>query len=175
MAVAHNYANALFELSVEKDCVVSYYNELKIIESVFTEDLFKFFVHPAIHRSEKFSVCQDIFQVFSKDILHFLLLVIEKDRIHDLKEMFLNYEEIYNHFQNIYVADIYTVIPLEQEQVVNLEKVLSVKLEKNLKLNNIVDKSILGGMKIIVDNKVYNYSIENKLEQLKEDLLSFDS
>ena len=43
---------------------------------------------------------------------------------------------------------------------------------KKVKLKNIIDYSLIGGLKVTLDGKVYDYSLKNRLDSLGATLLS---
>lgn len=67
-------------------------------------------------------------------------------------------------------ADVVSAVPLREEQLIDLEKKLAAIFNKRVEIVNHVDSSLLGGVRIIVDNMVIDNSIKSKLSQLKQKL-----
>lgn len=174
MSVSLAYAQALFDLSVESDNVVNYYNDIVLINDAVSDDFLKLMHQPKISKQTKIEECRIVLEGILPDVRNFVLFIVQKDRMYDFRSIMKEYIRLYNEYQNIYVAKVYSVVALSHEQIANMEKVLSVKLEKSIIVCNIVDTKLIGGLKIMVDNKVYNYSMKNKLDQLRTELLSIE-
>ena len=69
---------------------------------------------------------------------------------------------------NIKRGIVYTTIKLTSKQLTAIEKKVSKLLNANVTLTNIIDKSILGGLKVQVEDYILDDSIKNHLLQLKE-------
>ena len=79
---------------------------------------------------------------------------------------------LYNCSNSLINGIVFSTYKLNQEQILLIEKVIKNKRFKNIKLENKIDKSLINGIKIIIDNKVYNYSIANDIDMLKNKLMS---
>ena len=53
-----------------------------------------------------------------------------------------------------------------------LEANITLKLNKNVELTNVIDPSILGGVKIVVNDTVFDNSVANRLQALKQELIN---
>jgi len=56
---------------------------------------------------------------------------------------------------------------LSQQKLTEIEDQLVLLLEKPVAIKNVVDKTILGGFKIIINTKVIDNSLKGQLDQLK--------
>ena len=46
------------------------------------------------------------------------------------------------------------------------------KLNKKVELSNVIDTSLMGGIKVVVNDTVFDNSIANKVQSLKQELLN---
>ena len=85
--------------------------------------------------------------------------------------MILNSEKIgKNDKQNILEGTIYSVIELNEDQISRIEQVISKKLDKKVELKNEINSSLIGGVKVVINDMVFDGSITNRIESLKNSL-----
>ena len=65
-------------------------------------------------------------------------------------------------------VEIISAVPLTQEQLYKLQVRLIRLLRKQLDITTSVDPSLLGGVRILVENAVIDYSVKRRLSDLKE-------
>ena len=61
---------------------------------------------------------------------------------------------------------------LSKEQIEKIEKTLSLKEGKTVILKNKINPSLIGGAKIIINDRVYDNSVVNRIENIKKNLLA---
>lgn len=170
--VASRYSEAIYDLAVEENCLQEMYDSYILVTNVFKEnsDLIEILSHPEVVVDEKVDIVKDVFKSINKHLLNFICILIEKDRLREIYTVFEDFEVLYNVHFNIAVANVYSVDLLSEEQISLLKTKLEKKLDRDVKINNTVDKSLIGGMKIMIDNHVMDYSIKTKINDLSEDL-----
>ncbi|MBE6044084.1 F0F1 ATP synthase subunit delta [Clostridium thermopalmarium] len=164
------YALALYEIAEKNGKVEEYIKELKeILELIKTnEELLSVVKHPEITTSQKKRVFKSIFKGKVDDyILGFLLILIEKDRILYLEEKINEMEKIHLERQNILVANVKSVIPLNEDEKSTLIGKLKKMYGKNIILKEKIDKSIIGGLYIRVGDDVIDGTIKTKFEEIR--------
>ena len=109
---------------------------------------------------------------FILNVLNFLLLLIEKDRIGFLKEKVVQLEKIYLEKQNMIIAQVKSVIPLSEYQANKLTENLEKKFNKKIILKQEIDKSIIGGLYVVVGDEVIDGSVKSQLQQIKSQVLN---
>ena len=75
---------------------------------------------------------------------------------------------------NTMIAEIKTVIPLNEEEKENLILKLSEKYKKNIVLKEEIDESIIGGVFVKVGNDVIDGTIKSRLKDMKKLVQSRD-
>ena len=92
-----------------------------------------------------------------------------------MKNFVVNFDEfIKNCNESLNVKDgiVYSVNPLDQNQMLKIENAISVKLNCKVELVNVIDEKLIGGVKVQVEDKIFDGSIKNRLENLKNTLIS---
>ena len=80
------------------------------------------------------------------------------------------YAELVYESKNISNGTIYSAVELTDGQIKDFNKKTSDLTGKKVTLKNITDKSIIGGVKIIVEGKIIDATIKKRLIDLEESL-----
>lgn len=171
------YALALYEVAEENNKVEEYLNDLRQICDLIdnNKDFYEVIKHPQISTKRKKETFINIFKGKIDDqLLSFLLILIEKDRILYLREKLNEMEKIHREKNNTLLAMIKTAVPLLDSEMENLNRILEKKYNKKIIITAEVDKSILGGVFIRVGNDVIDGTIKSKLDEMKDLILKRD-
>ena len=171
------YALALYEVAEENNKVEEYLNDLRQICDLIdnNKDFYEVIKHPQISTKRKKETFINIFKGKIDDqLLSFLLILIEKDRILYLREKLNEMEKIHREKNNTLLAMIKTAVPLLDSEMENLNRILEKKYNKKIIITAEVDKSILGGLFIRVGNDVIDGTIKSKLDEMKDLILKRD-
>ena len=68
------------------------------------------------------------------------------------------------------LGTIFSIKPLSDGQLESFEKETGKLLRKQVRLENKVDKNLIGGVRIFIEGKVIDASIQRKLMNLRENL-----
>ena len=171
--IADRYAQALFEVGEETQTTSELYQELSELVDILNEnkDLYNFLKSPLIGREVKKNVMQNIFEnQLSNSMNNFLKVVIDKDRISAIENMKESYKSLLNDKNNILEGTAITAVELSEKEIKDLEKNLSIKYNKNVTLNNIVDETILGGVLVKLGNEEIDGTVRTRLSKMKKQL-----
>ena len=114
---------------------------------------------------------QNIFKnQLSNSMNNFLKLVIDKDRISAIENLKESYKSLLNDKNNILEGTAITAVELSEKEIKDLEKNLSIKYNKNVTLNNIVDETILGGVLVKLGNEEIDGTVRTRLSKMKNQL-----
>ena len=138
--LAKRYSDALIAVAKEKDKLDEVYNDLNtVVESLdAVKELSVFLAHPAIPYNEKKDVIQSIFQNrISQDVLVFLYLLLEKNKLMLVNTVLHCFEESIDNAKNILNVGVVSAVEVDADLRAKLQE----KLEK--KLLEILDMNIL--------------------------------
>lgn len=164
------YALALYEVAEEKNKVDEYINDLRQICDLIenNEDFYEVVKHPQISTKNKKRTFINIFKgKIDEELLSFLLILIEKDRILYLREKLNQMEKISLERKNILSAVVKTAVPLLESEFNALKEKLEKQYNKKIIMTTEIDKSLLGGVYVRVGNDVIDGTIKSKLEEMK--------
>ena len=167
----NEYALSLFSLAKEENLLDIFYNETKFLIEIFKdEELLNFIIDKFIRNSDKKKAINNGLNSINRYLLNFINIIIDDNREDDLIEIFDSFNSLYYKEKNIVEGIIYG-LEIGNEKINELEEVFSRKLKKRVVLKFKQDVSLIGGYKVIVDNKLYDNSYKNKLNKLKDKLL----
>lgn len=173
--ISKTYGEALFELSVEENKTDLFMEEITALSNILNEnpDFYNLMVHPKITKEDKVNVIEEVLKGrVSDEITGFFRLIIEKDRYQDIDAILQYFLDKMKEFKGIGVAYVETPIPLskEQEKAVE-EKLLATTGFKEMEMHYQLKKELIGGMVIRIGDRVVDSSVQNKLDDLKKQLL----
>ena len=96
------------------------------------------------------------------------------DRSHIELVLLHDYLTYYYHLRNTSFGTIYSARLLPVDQIEKVEKAISKQIERNVKLENKIDESLLAGVKVVINNVVWDGSYKAKLKIIKENLINGD-
>ena len=171
--IANRYAEALFQLSEEENITKEIYNELHSVLNIIksNKDLDNVLKSPLVAKAEKVQLIETLFNnKINNNLKNFLKILVEKGRISSLKSIELTFKQLLNEKNNIIEGTVISAIPLTDEKVKELEEKLSKKYNKNVTLENKVDKTILGGVLVRLGNTQIDGSVKTRLDNIKDQL-----
>lgn len=192
--VSKVYGEALFEFAKENNQLEKIYEESLDIIDVFSteEDISKFLLSPKTTDEEKIEFLKSLFVdniwKSSKSILYrffklvnpkgenqkiidFLAIIIKKGRQKDIVAILKHFIHLVLQDKNIGEAEVYSAMPLSEIQKERLEEKLinSTQFDKFI-VNYNVDESLIAGLKIKIDDKVYDTTYKTKLFDISKNL-----
>lgn len=173
-SVAKRYAVALFQIAKEQNLLDTTEEEVRVIKEVFTgnNELLAFLQHPKVTSEAKKKFIGDAFENLSTQVKNTLLLMVERHRTDVISQMAVDFIELFNDERSVAEAQVYSVRPLTDPEREAVSSAFAAKVgKKTLKLENIVDHSVLGGIKLRIGNRIFDGSVSGKLERLERELL----
>lgn len=168
--MAHSYSDALFTLASEEKKLDLVKEQLCFVDETIRkhDDFLYMMTHPKIHKDEK---KQAIHAVLEKHIdrmlLNFLKLLVDKGRFYDIHEITKEFMNQYRKEKNIVVAKVHSARPLSDEESQRIKAMLEKKLNQQVEMHMSVDRELLAGIRVKVNDLVLDYTAFNKIEHLK--------
>lgn len=168
--IGRRYADAIYEIAEQREQVKEVYEILNTVMELYLNNIdFKnFMLSPLINTEDKIKFLADLFKDAIEENLVILSYILSKNRIMNIRGIVKAYLEIYYRKNSILdVKGIFTR-ELSYEQKEKLISKLSRKTGKQINLEVIVDKSILGGGILKIGDTVVDGSIRKDLDKWKE-------
>ena len=170
-SVASRYAIALLSVAREENDIKGYVEEIEEIAKLLNDnkELLILLKNYGLSLDEKKQVLKTCFELKIKEyILNLFYVLIDNKRGGYILDVCNEFVRIGLNELNIKRGIVYTTIKLTSKQLTAIEKKVSKLLNANVTLTNIIDKSILGGLKVQVEDYILDDSIKNHLLKLKE-------
>lgn len=171
--ISTTYATALYDVCVEENKVDEFMNEVGFINETLkgNTEFFEVLSTPRINVNEKKKIIDDVFGNYvNREIVNFIKILIDKRRIGYIIDIANEFERMVYEYKGIVKAKAYSSICLNSEQIKKIEKKLSEQSGKTVEIENIVDKSLLGGIMIKFNDVVIDGTLKGKLEDLENNL-----
>lgn len=165
------YAEALFMIALEENQVSEYSQALGFVGSAIEEnpEYIDFLVSPAVPIAERLAAIDEAFQSnVPEHVLSFLKILCENRQAYLLSGCIKEFEKLVQASSNRTTAIVYSVVDLSDSQKDALCKKLEKISGKNIDLVCLKDASLIGGIKIEVDGKIFDGSIKQRLHEVKE-------
>lgn len=163
------YAEALFSIAQENNSVKEYSFHLQEIYSLIMENkgYTEYLSSPAMALSERLAAIDEAFaDRVPEYIVSFIKLLCENGRIKELGESIEEFFRLEMLESNTVNVTVYSSIPLDAEQKEKLCKKLETKHKKAIRATYVEDKNLIGGIKIVMDDKVLDGSIRRQLKEV---------
>ena len=172
--ISSRYAESLFELAKEERAFEAYSQDMQKVQEVFSTDssFVQFFSHVAIEDDIKIKLLDKSFNgQISTYVINFLKLLVSKRRMRYILDICKHFQSLCNDYFGIKVGKVYSAYTLDEKEIKKIENAIGLKENKKVQLKLIIDESLIGGIKVEIDNHVYDDSLSHKLESLRNELL----
>lgn len=166
--IARPYAEALFKAVGANDAaaVADQVNELAAIAA--NAQLREFADNPKTEPGQVFDLFAGVAKGFlgdgAKNLLH---VVIENDRLSALPEIAAQYQALVNARSGVADALVYSAFPIEGAALAGLTATLEKRFERKLNAQVRLEPSLIGGIRVVVGDEVFDTSVKARLEQMK--------
>jgi F-type H+-transporting ATPase subunit delta len=172
---AIRYARALFDVSLaEKADLPGIERELAEFRELLRQfpDLDRVLMNPAVPAPRKRALVADLVDRAKPQapVGRLLLLLAERDRLVLLPDVVDAFRERLQQHQNIVQAEVTTALPLSADRAKAIESSLAKATGRTVTLSTRVDPSIIGGVVARVGSTVYDASVTNHLQRMKQRL-----
>lgn len=173
--IAHRYAQAVFDEAVsrnQEEVVEKDLATMKAINAAVPE-LFRILRSPIIDTWRKKKIAHEVFKDHLSPLtLSFVTLVLEKGRESFVLDIISQYGKLMDERRNIVRVEVTSAKPLDNTSKSHLEGSLEKLTNKNISATYREDASLLGGLSVLIGDKVYDGSLRQQLRNLKLKLAS---
>jgi len=169
-----SYSRALYELSEEQECAKEVYEAALFLQQALLAqpDYITLVSSPFIKKNERLSLLEELLDDAPQLFKHMILLLCQKNEISLLSDVLASYIEQYQSEKGILKVTAITAIPMTVRMKSSLVEVLQEQFDKKILLENEVDLSCLGGMKLQVNKKQYDGSVKRQLDEIRQILFA---
>jgi F-type H+-transporting ATPase subunit delta len=171
------YAQAVFNVARAENMVDQVEDELRQLKDEITNnlELKKNLTDPSIENYEKIKVMLEILgDDGSKAIKSFAAMMVILDAIDSFEQTYKDFVELANQLKRQVSIEVISVIELDKEILNEIKENVDKKTGLDVRIKNVLDKNIIGGIVIKIGDRVIDLSIKDKLEDLKNKLKALD-
>ncbi|HAH19788.1 MAG: ATP synthase F1 subunit delta [Omnitrophica WOR_2 bacterium GWF2_43_52] len=169
--LAKRYADAFLSYACQGLSEEKALDDFKKAREILLENkelILDFLEAPAVTVLEKNAFIDKFFgEGFSEEFRQFLKFLLKKNRIDKLWDVAEYVRVAYSHGKSVR-ALLKTSFPLDLELVQLIIDSLERKFQRKIKLYIELDGELLGGVKVVIGNKVIDGSVKRRIERLKE-------
>ena len=165
------YGEALYELAKSEGLQESILEELKALNESFRQEpgFIQLLSSHAISKQERCKVLDDSFRGrINQYVLNFLKILTEKGYMHHFSHCCEAYTRLYNEDNNILSVRAVTAVSLTETQSQALTQKLTRLTGKTILLENRVDPTCLGGVRLDYDGQRLDDTISHRLDSVRE-------
>ena len=170
--IASRYAKALFELSLEQNCIEQTYLDMQLIHEVCisNKDFRLMLSSPVIKSDKKKSILKALFEEKIGKLSFLYLLTITSKRREVFAEAIADeFASIYKEFKGILPAILTTSGKADEEIKQRVIKMLKDFTQKDIELTEEIKNEIIGGFILKFGQYQYDESVRKKILKLKRE------
>ena len=168
------YAKAFFDLCRDNEKIDSAHRDLRHIYKLI-EDSYEFTLfleNPIIPSEKRRDILENLFKGRLDSITYrYILFLEQKNRLPLLKAICGAFEHLYRDWKGIEKVKIFSSIELSHHQLDAICNHLRLKLNKQIEPQCEIDAHMIGGIKIQIGDRIYDYSFQTQLERFKKGLI----
>ncbi len=173
--VGQRYALALFEVSQQLGKEDRFFKELKFVIDALKQnpDFMKVLSAPMISKDEKKELVETIFSSsLSQEIINFLKILLDKERISSIFDIADEFEKNLNKARNIKKVTAIAAVELSEDVRQKLTEKLRAVTGSTIILSTLMDPSVVGGIMLKIGNEQIDGTLRGRLESLKQEISS---
>jgi F-type H+-transporting ATPase subunit delta len=174
-SIAKRYARGLFAVGEKDGKYRAYLKEIDRVLKVFDgeERLRKAVMLPLLEMGKRKELLADVMRLLgvSLPLVNMLSMLLERNRMGYLPLVRDVYGELVDEKEGRVKGTIWSAYPLDESMKARIQDVLKEKMKKEVVLQMVEDKTLIGGIKVAVKGTIMDGSVKRQLEVLKENIL----
>ena len=171
------YASAFLDIAEAENVLDSFEEEFRQLKNAVVNDLDlkKYLMDPSVDTPEKIKFA---FKIFGEDstnaIRAAMATFITMDVIESIEDIYGKFVLLVNKIKTQIMVEVVSAIRLDDKIMGEIKKSIDDKTKLDVRLKNVVDKNIIGGLLIRIGDKIIDLSVKSKLNDLKTRLHSLE-
>ena len=168
--VASVYGQALYDLACDEGLSEGILGELKTLAEAFRQnaDFVRLLSSPSLSKAERLNIIHESFAgKVNPYVLNFMKILTEKGYMRYFSDCCKAYRKQYNKDNGILAVTAVTAAPLSDDQTEKLTEKLTKITGKTIELENKIDPSCIGGIRLDYDGKRTDDTVIHRLDTLR--------
>ena len=173
--IEQKYAKALFDVALDTNTLEEMYEDFSAINESVQPYISQFKAidqNPQQTNEQRHHFVGIVFGGANKYLYNMFMVLANNRHLSIIGKVFEVFNSLYNKYYNQDTAVVESVYELSDEQLTQIENVIKdrTNLDKVM-IENKINPSLIGGVRITVDTTVMDASIENELKNMKQQML----
>ena len=173
--IAQPWARALLDLAVARNELARVRASMDALVLLLkgSADLRNVVANPVITISERKAILRELGtgEGWSTTVQNFILLLADRRRLPYIAAIAREFGRLADQYQGIVRAHVRTASLLSEDQARALSAALARLTGRTVQLSTQVDPSVVGGLRIQVDGKVYDTTVRAQLDGLRQSIM----
>ncbi len=167
------YGKSLYDLAASEELSDALMAELDVVQELLREnpEYIRLLQEPSVPKKERLGLLDQAFgDVLHPYMLNFLKLLTEKGLLREFRACAAAYRSRYNEDHGIADAYVTSAAELSKEQEERLQSKLEQISGKKVILHYKTDATLMGGMRVELEGRLYDGSVRGRIADLKKRL-----
>jgi F-type H+-transporting ATPase subunit delta len=170
--IARPYAKAAFEFARDASALAEWSQGLKAAAEIVADPRVAALTKsPEWSAADRVSLITDVAGAkLDAGMQNFVRVLAENRRLLLLPEIAAHYEALRSAVENTVDVEVVSAVPLDAAQADKLQRALSTRLKRQVRMRNSIDSTLLGGAVVRAGDLVIDGSLKGRLERLATEL-----
>lgn len=171
--ITSRYAEALYSLKRDSNSLEKTQEEIRELKKVFLENPDFIVILDSSYKTieEKIEIIDKTLVGVDEEIKNLLKVIIRNHRARYIIEIFDGFISLVNEHRGVIEGLVYSTEKLSDEQLEKLNLAISKVEKRPTELRNIIDPNLIGGVKVVINDHIYDGSIKHNIENMKNSLI----
>jgi len=175
-STAQRYAEALFGIGQSSGKLAVFQQNAEDFLGVLksSKDLMTSLSHPNIRREQRKAIINQVLAGSPYDhvFANFVRLVVERGRIMYYPRIVSSFVGLRDNADGRLRGVVFSATPLSDVQMAHLKSKVQAKLQHEVVFEARIDESLIGGLRVEVNGRVFDSSVKHYLEQMRESMIN---
>ena len=167
------YAEAAYKIASELKSIPMWNDNLMTLSGIIVDMEVKAIIaSPKIDSDQTLNFLVSFLPQKDESFSNFLSIMIANKKVYFLDEVYKLFNDMVLEDKNTTIAEVETAFALSDSQKSDIVNSLTKKHGKKIQIHEVINGRLLAGIKISVNNEVTDYSVRNKLNLMKEQIIN---
>ncbi len=167
------YAEAAYKIASESKSIPMWNDNLMTLSGIIVDMEVKAIIaSPKIDSEQTLNFLVSFLPQKDESFINFLSIMIANKKVYFLDEVYKLFNDMVLEDKNTTIAEVETAFALSDTQKNDIVSSLTKKHDKKIQIHEVINERLLAGIKISVNNEVTDYSVRNKLNLMKEQIIN---
>ena len=171
------YAACFLDIAEAENVLDGFEEEFRQLKNAVVNDLDlkKYLTDPSIETSDKIKTAFKIFSESSSNAIRAAMAtMITLGIIESVESVYNKFVLLVNKMRTQILVEVVSAIRLDDKLMGEIKKSIDEKTNLDVRLKNVVDKNIIGGLLIKIGDRIIDVSVKSKIDDLKLKLHSLE-